>query len=560
MPVLAQTSINVDINLKNYEITVSGNVDDKSAGHMVSMSVSKPNAQLPDTETSTDGFTNTIIDFDVTYANSNGVYTFDPFQLYTNSGEYTISVTADNGSTQSVTKYLPSKTQYERIIKDVSDGDTDKIFSTLESGKNEILKVSDISVYYSFTENEKKSICGIMEPFEYTTLEGIIDHIIELSVNHQLTTSNSKDVLYGYLYPEESGLAEILKNKSVAILDFENKKTISVIADFDKLSKNEKVTVLSEVAGKQRTDVADFYDKLQINTINHLFVNADNWKEIETYIDRYHEDSLVELDYDKYSESSYKAEIERSLTGSTFESISALCTYINDYKPQSGGGGGGGGGGGNFGTQIDSTTVSGGAVSTVVPIIPESNLQIPETKEIFSDIKDYGWAKTEIESLYEKGIISGDGTGAFSPERNVNREEFVKMLVVAANLTEQNHYDFADVPVDNWAYPYVMKAITAGIVRGVSEFNFGAGNSISREDMATLAARVLGYSENEQISGDFKDADEISDYAKSSVLLMKEKGIIKGYDDGSFKPKALSTRAEAAVIICRILNALSSAQ
>ena len=105
-----------------------------------------------------------------------------------------------------------------------------------------------------------------------------------------------------------------------------------------------------------------------------------------------------------------------------------------------------------------------------------------------------------------------------------------------------------------------MKAITAGIVRGVSEFNFGAGNSISREDMATLAARVLGYSENEQISGDFKDADEISDYAKSSVLLMKEKGIIKGYDDGSFKPKALSTRAEAAVIICRILNALSSAQ
>ena len=142
----------------------------------------------------------------------------------------------------------------------------------------------------------------------------------------------------------------------------------------------------------------------------------------------------------------------------------------------------------------------------------------------------------------------------------MSREEFVKMLVVAANLTEQNHYNFADVATDNWAYPYIMKAVTAGIVNGISETEFGVENSISREDMATLAARVLGYSEIVQTSEEFTDIDEISEYAKSSVLLMKEKEIIKGYDDGSFRPKALSTRAEAAVIICRILNALSSAR
>ena len=185
---------------------------------------------------------------------------------------------------------------------------------------------------------------------------------------------------------------------------------------------------------------------------------------------------------------------------------------------------------------------------------------IKEEKELFTDIEDYTWAKEEIETLYEKGIISGDGNGTFSPERNVSREEFVKMLVVAANLTEQNHYNFADVATDNWAYPYIMKAVTAGIVNGISETEFGVENSISREDMATLAARVLGYSEIVQTSEEFTDIDEISEYAKSSVLLMKEKEIIKGYDDGSFRPKALSTRAEAAVIICRILNALSSAR
>lgn len=572
IPVLAQSTINVDINLENYEITVEGNVGLNSAGHMVTMAISKANVQFPDTETNTEGFTDAIVDFYVTYANEKGDYIFDSFVLYTNSDDYVISVTADNGSTQSVTKYLPSKTQYERIINDVSDGDSDKIFATLEAEKNELLKVSDISVYYSFTETEKKSICAKLEIKEYTSLEGIVDDITELSIIHQLTMSNKNEVLYGYLYADECEISENLNIKSKEILDFEAKKTISVIADFDKLTKTEKMTILSVVAEKPRADLEEFYDKLQINTINYLFAKVDNWKEISAYIERYHNDSLKDLDYTKYSSSSYRAEIDKSLINCSYDSIADLCTYINGYKPQisvggsSGGGAGGGGGGasGGFGPQIGSTTVNGGAVSTVVPVIPETKPENEpenrEEKELFTDIKDYDWAKKEITTLYEKGIISGDGNGSFSPERNVSREEFVKMLVVAVNLKEQKHYDFVDVTVDNWAYPYVMKAVTAGIVKGVTDTNFGTGNSISREDMATLAARVLGCSETVQSSEDFIDTDEISEYAKASVLLMKEKGIIKGYDDGSFRPKALSTRAEAAVIICRILDALASAE
>ena len=144
------------------------------------------------------------------------------------------------------------------------------------------------------------------------------------------------------------------------------------------------------------------------------------------------------------------------------------------------------------------------------------------------------------------------------PNKNVTREEFVKMLVVSANLTEQAHYEFDDVDNQSWAYPYIMKAVSAGIVKGISETSFGVGKYITREDMAVLASRVLGSNE-EETNIIFEDLNDISDYAISAVSLMNSKQIIKGYDDGSFKPKALSTRAEAAVVIYRVINALKSA-
>ena len=61
---------------------------------------------------------------------------------------------------------------------------------------------------------------------------------------------------------------------------------------------------------------------------------------------------------------------------------------------------------------------------------------------------------------------------------------------------------------------------------------------------------------NEKLSI-FKDADEIADYAKACVATAVEYGIVKGtYDDGSlkFKPEDYTNRAEAAVIIYRMLD------
>ena len=53
---------------------------------------------------------------------------------------------------------------------------------------------------------------------------------------------------------------------------------------------------------------------------------------------------------------------------------------------------------------------------------------------------------------------------------------------------------------------------------------------------------------------EFVDRDDISDYAKESVMLMKRLGVISGNENGEFKPKDFATRAEAAQIIYMMIN------
>lgn len=548
---LASDDVIVDIDLDNYEITVSGNLGSDAAGRMVTLTVITSNASLPDTQEKDAGFIGDIADFLLTYADENGEYEFDAFQLFKNSGDYVLKVAASNGTPKSTTKYLPSKTQFDKIVEDVSHSDADTIFATLKAAEDDILKVADLSLYYSFSETEQKKICAKIENAPYSNLGDIVEDLMMESAICEIMSTKSAQTLYDYLYLDESDFDETFKQKANEILDFGTKKKLSVFSDFDKLKEAQKEEILQEFAKTERKDLDDFYDKLAISTINYLFDNVDNWSEISNYIDRYSKDVLDTLIYDEYEESDYRSDIDKSLIHKAFESVDKLCEYINEYEPsdeeeeEEG-----------FGSQSTGSKGSGGGgFSSYVPVIPEADTQ---PQSAFSDIEGYDWAKNEITYLYNKGVINGNGNGEFCPDNYVTREEFVKMLVVAANLSETSHYDFCDVDVKNWAYPYIMKAVTAGVVKGVSDTEFGMGRNITREDMTVLAARILGGTDTHNGNISFTDSADIAHYALSSVANMNEKKILNGYNDGSFKPKALSTRAEAAVVIYRVINALGT--
>ena len=142
----------------------------------------------------------------------------------------------------------------------------------------------------------------------------------------------------------------------------------------------------------------------------------------------------------------------------------------------------------------------------------------------FADLQDVQWAKESIEYLFGKGVISGKGDNLFMPSDMVTREEFVKMIVEAFNISGGiNLGTYADVDENQWYAPYVYAATSAGIING-SDGVFGVGTPITRQDMAAIYYRSLQhfkvvlpvYSDDVM----FSDINDVAEYARESVLSM----------------------------------------
>ena len=172
-------------------------------------------------------------------------------------------------------------------------------------------------------------------------------------------------------------------------------------------------------------------------------------------------------------------------------------------------------------------------------------------------MENFGWAKESVENLYSKGIINGKSDSHFAPEDNVKREEFVQMIVKAFNISAEAQINFEDTVSDQWYYTSVASAVGAGIINGVSEKEFGIGKEITRQDAAVIAYRAVKALDSADTETVFSDNSEISDYASEAVKVMAANGIIKG-DGGRFEPKRGLTRAEAAVIIDRLLSVIET--
>lgn len=184
----------------------------------------------------------------------------------------------------------------------------------------------------------------------------------------------------------------------------------------------------------------------------------------------------------------------------------------------------------------------------------EDEQQQGSVKSKFKDLTSVSWAREYIETLASEGVLSGVGEGTFAPNNNVKREEFAKMLVGAFALKDDNAATLlSDVGKDKWYYSFVSIAEKLKIVNGIGENKFGVGSNITRQDMAVMAYRaskVAGTTISATKEAQkFTDESNIANYAKESVTLMQQAGIISGMDGGRFAPNENATRAQAAKII-----------
>lgn len=180
-------------------------------------------------------------------------------------------------------------------------------------------------------------------------------------------------------------------------------------------------------------------------------------------------------------------------------------------------------------------------------------------KKTFSDLENVLWAKKAVEVLASRGIINGTGKDTYTPEANITKADYTKLLIETLGLKAEFEDNFDDVPEGTHYYNAAGIARKLGIAQGIGNNRFDPGAYITRQEMAALtvralqAARGLKLADTYAVLDSFTDKENISDYALQGMATMVQHGLIIG-SGTRLDPKDNFTRAQAAVVMYRIYN------
>lgn len=175
----------------------------------------------------------------------------------------------------------------------------------------------------------------------------------------------------------------------------------------------------------------------------------------------------------------------------------------------------------------------------------------------FKDVNGH-WAEADITALATNGLLNGMSEDKFVPDGKVTRAEFVKMMVSGLRVNTNGYKNlFTDVVAADWFAEYVQTAHNMGILPDVmcDGGKFLPDQQITREEAAAILGKISsikGKSGNSATT--FKDSNKIDSTLKANVELAVASGLIKGFDDGSFKPEDKLTRAQAATMQKRVVE------
>jgi len=178
----------------------------------------------------------------------------------------------------------------------------------------------------------------------------------------------------------------------------------------------------------------------------------------------------------------------------------------------------------------------------------------------FADLNKDAWYYEYVKDIIRKGLMNGISGTEFAPNATLTRGMFVTVLHrIEGEAAVEGGADFTDVTADKYYANAVKWANANGIVKGITETEFAPDAEITREQMAAMIARYVGYKKIEvSAEGEvnYTDSNMISEYAKEAVNVANKLGILIGNTDGSFAPQKNATRAEAATLFVRLLAVL----
>ncbi len=175
----------------------------------------------------------------------------------------------------------------------------------------------------------------------------------------------------------------------------------------------------------------------------------------------------------------------------------------------------------------------------------------------FRDVPASHWASSSVEALAEQGLIEGVGNNRFSPESTLTNASFVVMalrpFLPALNLDEENLTNSG-----SWYQGYLNSARSLGLLSGCTFTDAQANSPMSRYDMASFIAALgqkVGLTAPAGSSGaKLTDYTSIPASRRDAVNYTCGLDLLSGYGDGAFHGEDSVTRAQAASVVCRLLD------
>ena len=188
---------------------------------------------------------------------------------------------------------------------------------------------------------------------------------------------------------------------------------------------------------------------------------------------------------------------------------------------------------------------------------PDSDANYPKqcSSLAWNDISDH-WAKDTIIQARESCVTNGYSDHLFMPDQLTTRAEFIVMLVRALSLEgTKDVIAFKDAEsFPEWAVMSIAHAAKLGIVNGYEDGTFRPNQVVSRAEMVTMLMRTLNIPNEEGEQTTFVDAATIPDWAKGYVAEAVKRGIVDGMPGNRFAPNESATRAQSVTVIMRALN------
>lgn len=178
----------------------------------------------------------------------------------------------------------------------------------------------------------------------------------------------------------------------------------------------------------------------------------------------------------------------------------------------------------------------------------------------FPDISAASEHAAAIDFLKNKGIITGYPDGTFQPDKTINRAEALKLLFLSrkvlniSDAATSTTVNFPDVKASDWFYEYVQKAASQEIVKGYEDGTFKPANEITAAESLKIMeiGLITGFQAPTVSTAPFTDVI-ISSWYAPFLEFAKVKQIIEARGDGSYAPDRKMTRAEFAEAIYRVI-------